>query len=157
MSKTILILINRKISLSCDVASPVDELLYLVLSWESLLGKDEHNDSIGYRISHRIVRLFTYSLKGRIDLFQKMRKLYNARSDYVHGNKLDTSFNLCLYNLKYYKEIIRCCLRKFVIHMIVSQQSYEESVNALDFDKFAKNQVRINVLWQEITSLNGSR
>ena len=70
-------------------------------------------------------------------------------SSYVHGNKLGTDFNLCIFNIKYYRELLRQAIRNFVLEMRTKHLTYEDLIKRLDYDRNTKNEIRIKVEWQE--------
>jgi hypothetical protein len=78
------IAIRRVLSALNERTNPVDGFIDAVIAWENLFGGDTE---LSLRISVSIARLLEIDKTKRVDLQNRINKLYNTRSKIVHGNK----------------------------------------------------------------------
>jgi len=78
------IAIRRILSSINERINPIDGFVDSVIAWENLFGG---NAELSYRISISISKLLSESPEDRLALQKKIVKLYNDRSQIVHGSK----------------------------------------------------------------------
>jgi Apea-like HEPN len=77
--------IRRTIRSVIERADPSDALVDAVIAWENLVGSREGEPTL--RVSAALAHLLETSAEGRRSRQTAIKKLYNVRSDVVHGNR----------------------------------------------------------------------
>ena len=68
------------------------KISFYVLVFECLFSADQ-KDEILHKVSERAALYIGTNLEDRVKVFKEVKKLYNIRSKYVHGQTMDISFN----------------------------------------------------------------
>jgi hypothetical protein len=122
----------RRYSVSCERNLPEDKLLDMVIAWEFFLGTGS-KDSLAYKLSTRISRLSHSDSGNRICIYKEMKKLYDLRSNIVHGNIKDKNYEPILSNINIYYEFIRINIKKIIKLMILENSTRNEINSKIDF------------------------
>jgi len=84
-----------------------DKLISCMIAIEALFGE---KDELKYRISHRVACLLGENDDSREDVFNKMKDLYDKRSDLVHGRETIVSWDDIKKIQAYLRNSIDCFL-----------------------------------------------
>lgn len=92
-------------------AEHADKFIDLMISMEALYLKKEEKQELKYRLSQRAALLLEQDREKRIRTRNRIKKLYNKRSEIVHGNLDAASFE----EVSELKDYVRTSLKKFLM------------------------------------------
>ncbi len=99
-----------------------------MIIWEMLI---EGNGEIAHKIARLIAVFLGRDKNESHELFEKAKKIYSARSKYIHGVKKDVDGNHCLDNLE--------ITRRLIANLIFLEDSIEEFREKINESGFGDN------------------